>query len=336
MGRTTKVLVAFGICLAFCFALLEPVYSANEAKQNLVYLTFAPGSELYTIAVAQAQVLSRATNLDVSVQPTPGSGAMPGLLASGQGHLADSATYAVWEFYNGLGVDKPYPMLRVLQGGHDAMFALITRENSGIKTIADLRGRRVTGFYPALRMSNNLVATELEAYGLDPNKDVIMLKAENSTKGLSDLAEGRTDAAMASVMGAKIQELSSKTKFRVLPFEAGKMLFLSSKMPGMYLAETLPGMAGVDPGIPVVNSPGVLFTTTELSDETAYRIVKTLLDKHSEMAPIAFQLQQFSSDRAVIKAPVPYHPGAIRYYKERGLWSGEMDKLQADLLQKTK
>ena len=70
-----------------------------------------------------------------------------------------------------------------------------------------------------------------------------------------------------------------------------------------------------------------------LSDEAAYETVKVLWEKNQELGPVHPALREWTRDRMVSdKAFIPYHPGAIRFFKEKGLWNQEMDLLQAKLL----
>ncbi|TDA68288.1 MAG: TAXI family TRAP transporter solute-binding subunit [Clostridia bacterium] len=310
----------------------------SGGRTTLTYVTNPAGSDYYTVAVGQAQVVSRHTNIDINVQPTPGPATMPGLVASGEAQLANGAGYNVWEAYQGVGsADKPYPMIRALQAGHDTLFAFITTEATGIKTIADTKGHKVTTDYPGMRLLSTLGPLELKAYGLEPGKDVTILKAENTSKALQDLAEGRTEVAMASVQGPKIEELASKVKIRVLPFEADKMPVVEAEMPSVYSAVTSKGLTAIEPGIPIVRTPAVVWTTSELAEDVAYSLVKTLIERQDELIPIAPDtFNQYGADKAVQPLPVPYHPGAVKYYKEKGLWSDEMDKHQEQVLQAAK
>lgn len=335
MKNGVKVAISV-LVLYSCLFLAGSASAAEEKKTSLVYLALPPGTAIYTIAIAQSQALGRHAPLSVSVQPARGSQGMPGLLASGDAHIANVGICSIWEFTKGINIDKPYPMLRVLQGGHEVMFGFITRADSPIKSILDLKGRKVTADFPTFRMLGALGAWAMQAYGLDPAKDVKILKAEDTTKACRDLADGRTDVALSSIEGPMIKELVAKTPIRVLPFDADKMAFVSARNPGLFLAHTFPNMTGFDAGIPVISSPSTLHTAADLPEDLAYLVVKTLLERYEELIPASPYMKQYSPDRAVRRMPVLYHPGAVRCYKEKGLWSKEMDELQAKLLQDAK
>jgi TRAP transporter TAXI family solute receptor len=336
MKGGTKKLAALALILCLClFSATFAGAASDKKKVSLVYVATPPGTSIYSIAIAQSQVLSRYTHLEVSIQPALGSQAMPGLLASKDAHLANVGICSIWEFTKGINIDKPYPMLRVLQGGHEVMFGFITREDSPIKSITDLKGHKVTADYPTFKMLGALGIWAMQAYGVDP-ATVKILKAENTTQACKDLADGRTEVALSSIEGPMIRELVAKTRIRVLPFGADKMAFVSSRNPGLFLVQTQAGLTGIEAGIPVISSPTTLHTTAELPEDVAYLIVKTLLERYDELVPASPYLKQYSADRAVRKTPVLYHPGAVRYYKEKGLWNKEMDELQAKLLREAK
>ena len=334
-GRRSKF-AALVLILYLCLLSATVVDAASDTKKvNLVYVSTPPGTSIYSIAIAQSQVLSRYTNLEVSIQPALGSQAMPGLLASKDAHIANVGICSIWEFTKGINIDKPYPMLRVLQGGHEVMFGFITREDSPIKSITDLKGHKVTADFPTFKMLGALGIWAMQAYGVDPST-VKILKAENTTQAIKDLGDGRTEVALSSIEGPMMKELVSKTKIRVLPFGADKMAFVNGKNPGLFLVPTQAGLTGIDAGIPVISSPTTLHTASDLPDDVAYTIVKTLIEKYDELVPASPYLKQYSADRAVRKIPVLYHPGAVRYYKEKGLWSKDMDELNAKLLKEAK
>jgi hypothetical protein len=75
----------------------------------------------------------------------------------------------------------------------------------------------------------------------------------------------------------------------------------------------------------------------DLSDETAYQAVKAMWENYKDFAPIHVLLKDWIQERFVSKeALIPYHPGTIKFYKEKGVWTDEMGRLQETLLAKKK
>ncbi len=313
--------------------MIATVYAA-QAAETINHLAVPPGLASYAIAVAQGQLISKKTGIQVIVQATQGPRVIPRLLESGDGQVATASSMTYYFAYAGTeDFTKPIKMLRVLQSGNDAYFATITREDTGIKTIRDLKGKRVT-FMVTASPEKQLLEEQLKAYGLDPAKDVVFVKAEDTAVAVRELAQKRTDAVPCALTGSKIVELATKTKIVVLPFEAEKVPLLQNRLPTMYPAMTPGNLAGIDPGVPVVVTPQLFGCRADLSDDLAYQMVKALIENYNDLKAINPIMADWKPEVAVRELPIPYHPGAIKYYKEKGLWSSKMDQLQQKLLGK--
>ena len=304
---------------------------AAPALQSINLITNPAGMGLYTIAVAQGQLISRKTGLQIVVQPSQGPKVIPYILESGDGQAATLSVNNTYWAYKGISeYNKPHKFLRVLQAGNENYFAIITKEKSGIKMIPDLKGKRVT-YSVTSYMTQLVMETELLAYGLSPAKDVTVVKTEDNTTALRDLDQGRTDAAACGLGGSKMAELSRKTKIVVLPFDPGKIAFVQKEMV-MFPAITPGNLSGVDPGQNVIATPSLLIARADLGEDVAYQMVKALIENYNELKAVNPVLADWRPEVAARELPVPYHPGAIKFYKEKGLWSSKLDQLQQKLL----
>jgi TRAP transporter TAXI family solute receptor len=310
----------------------QPAKGGQKTALNLI--TTPAGTGTYTVAVGQGTLLNKKLpQFKVTVQPASGALALPRLLAKGEAQLVTIAAPTMYWAYRGEeDFTSPLPSLRLLQSGNDMYFALLTRSDTGIQTIEELRGKRVTYEIPSARLITKLGMLHLQAFGLDPRKDVTALKAEFTTMALSNLMDKRTDAIMASLGGSKMAEAEAKIGIKILPFPENKVPFLRQSLPVFYAAKTPSGLPGVSPGVAVVATPGILAANEDLSNETAYLVVKTLLENCKELFPIHKDFYGWAPERAVKDLGIPYHPGAIRYYKEKGLWTSEMEQREAQLL----
>ncbi|TDA63839.1 MAG: TAXI family TRAP transporter solute-binding subunit [Clostridia bacterium] len=308
--------------------------ASKKEQISLTYLTNPAGTSYYTVAVRQAEVIGKYTNITINVQPTPGASSMPGLVESGEAQLAATTAYSAWDAYHGVELEKSYPMLRALLAGQDTLFGILTSEATGIKTIRDLKGRKITLDYPAYIFFQKLGRLQLKAYGIGEN-EVKILKAESTSRAAQDLVEGRTEAYLDSLQGPKIQELASKVKVVLLPFEEDKMPIVDAELPDVVFPVITPDdLPGIPAGVPAVRSPAILWTTEDLPEEVAYSIVKTLIEHHQEVAEVSPGLfSHYSPEQAVQKLPIPYHPGAIKYYTEKGFWNAAMDAHQKEIVQ---
>ncbi len=324
---------AVAMAAVLILGMAGPGFAASSGKiVNL--LTNPAGTGNYTISVAQAQVITKKTDIRVIVQPTQGPVVIADLLENGDGKAATLSSMGTYWAYSGTGdYKKPYKFVRVLQSGNLNYFALVTREDLGIKTISDLKGKRVTYFVTSL-LTKDIIDMELKAHNLDQHKDITLLKAESTPRALNDLLQGRTDAVACSLGGAKMVEVNSKKKLLVLPFAADKVPFLRTRLPGMVAAVTPADRVGIPPGVPVVATPVLFIGVAGLDNALAYGMVKGLIANYSALKAINPELAEWKPEAAVRDLPIPYHPGAIKYYKEQGLWNGDMDKLQKSFVTK--
>jgi len=329
----TLLLLAIALtCGCYNEAKAQPAKAGQKTDLNLI--TTPAGTGTYTVAVGQGMLLNKKlSQFKVTVQPASGALALPRFLAKGEAQLVAIAAPTIYWAYRGEeDFTSPLPSLRLLQSGNDMYFAFLTRPDTGIQSIEALRGKRVTYDYPSATLLTRLGTLHLQASGLDPKKDVTTLKAEFTTMALTNLMDKRTDAIMASLGGSKMAEAEAKIGIKILPFPESKVPFLRQSLPVFYAAKTPSGMPGVSPNVPVVATPAVLAANEDLSDDTAYTVVKALLDNHKDLLPVHKDFYGWTPERAVRDLSIPYHPGAIRYYKEKGLWSSEMEQRQAQLL----
>lgn len=296
-------------------------------KASVIYATNPVGTGFYTTSAGQGSALTKYTNLNMVVQPTSGPEGVVQALKSGQAQIGLMEPFLMKLFWKDM---EDFKRARSVQAGNILRFSFVTHEKTGIKSVADLKGRKVS--FTGLSASHKLMAEAvLKAYGIDPEKDVMPMKMSFATMGFDDLSEGRTDAVMASIAGGKLEELGSKVKVVVLPIPEDKAMEAGKIAPLLIPALTPSGNPSVRQGIPVVGLLAVIFTTSGVAEDTIYTITKTLVEKHQELTPISEELSEWVPDAAVTSnAKIPYHPGAIKYYKERKLWSDKMEKWQED------
>ena len=333
MERWTRSgLIVSLIGLVICIGTLIPgAGHAQTAQTTVNLLTMPPGLTNYTVSVAQGQLISKKTNVKVVVQPTQGQLVIPPMMENKDaetGTLAATATY--WAYVGTGDYKKPHRSLRVLQAGESIYFGTITRGDTNIKTIPDLKGKRVT-YQVTSSLSRTIMEKQFEAYGLDAKKDVKLQKAEDNAFAFRDLESGRTDAVGGVTLGgSKMTEAATKFKIVLLPFPADKATALQKQVPGVFSAVSSSGY-GVDVGVPCVGVPTLFIARADLNNDVAYTLVKALLENYKELAQVNASLAGWKPEVAVRELEVPYHPGAIKYYKEKGMWSARMDQLQQEL-----
>ena len=306
---------------------------AKGLPSSIVFITTAMGTGQYSMGVAQGQLLTK-KGLRTFNQPVGSPLAIPGLLSSKQADIALNNSATVYWAYRGEEEFKsPHKSIRLLMTGGDVAYSVITRGDTGIKSMADLKGKRLTGNYPTSRFQTLLTQLELQAYGYGPN-DVTVLKAEFSNTALDDLAAKRTDAVQVGIIGPRFQELGTKVdKIVVLPITPDKVASFKKVIPVVFPMGTPAGLP-LEAGVPAIGVPTVLYVRDDMNEESAYFIVKTLMENQEALIQAYREFIDWPAEKAVRHLAMPYHPGAIKYYKEKGLWTTESEKAQQELLGK--
>jgi uncharacterized protein len=300
--------------------------------------THAVGGLYHAIGTGIGKVISRHTPTTVRVQPFAGPPAWLPSMDKGETDMGILTSADAITSYKGIVIYKrPHTGTRILFAGGRIHIGFYVRVDSDIKTGSDLRGKRIPTDFPGIPIARLSSTAALAASGLSYN-DVVKVPVSDLASAGNAFLEGRLDAGWDAVGSPRITEANSRVRsgIRFLPAE-------STPEGAKRMAQIYPGSyPGVVPGgsaTAVVNDTHLLtndiylVATKFMSDEVAYEILKTIWEHNEELAPIHPALKEWSRQRMVNQnAFIPYHPGAIKFLKEKGAWGKEMDALQARLL----
>jgi TRAP transporter TAXI family solute receptor len=239
--------------------------------------------------------------------------------------------------YNGIKLYKrPFKNTRILLVGGAIQLAFYVRKDSPVQTTADLKGMRVPTDFPGIPIVMLSSTAALASAGLS-YKDIVKVPVSDLQAGNQAFMEGRTDAGWHSLRSPAVEEANARVggvkwiSVNDTPEGAEKM---AAVYPGSYPATLKAGTAtGLVKDTAMLTNDIYLVGTKDLSEDAAYTIVKALWDNTKELAAAYRALASWRQDRMVSRnAFIPYHPGAIKFYKEKGVWNKQMDDLQAKRL----
>ena len=301
--------------------------SAGGAQGGQIRIaTGGTGGVYYIYGGAMADVLSKhLPGVNAVAEVTSASVDNILLLATGQAEMAFSLADTAYLAVQGQDpFDGPQPVkaLAVLYNNYNH---LVTRADSGIRTLADLKGKRVsTG---AAGSGTEVTALRiLEAAGLDPDKDVQreFLGVQESADALRD---GRIDAFFWSggyPTGA-VSDLANTPGLDIYLVPMGDVVDdLVQKYGAVYVEDSFPAGAysgDVKEDTPTVAVPNYLLVPASMDEQRAYDILKTLFEHKAELVAVHPEAEKLTLENAVTGQVVEYHPGAIRYYQEQGAWN---------------
>lgn len=199
---------------------------------------------------------------------------------------------------------------------------LVTQASSGITTVASLRGKTVSTGSPG--SGTEVIAFRvLRAVGLNPDADLTRqgLGASESAGALKD---GKVDAFFWSggLPTAALQDLAHSPGITIHLIPTGDVVPALQRDHGsLYFALEVPGGAyrGVTAPVSVVGVANVLVVNRSMPDQLAYDVTRVLFEKQSELASIHPEARKLSLSTAVKGSPAGFHPGAVRYFREKGV-----------------
>ncbi len=318
MRRAKAILILLGLGLL-----------AGALAQR-VFITIGSGSTTgvyYPVAVGMAKIINDAgLEVRANARSTGGSVYNVGALEQGELQMALAQNDIAYYAYNGIVVeafkDKPARKLRGLATLYPEPVHLLARKASGIRRVPDLKGKRVYVGDVGSGVEQNAKQV-LEAYGLS-FEDLGQVVRGQAGQAAQLLQDGRIDAMFYTVGigAAAIQQAALTTEIVVVPIELDKIASLRQKYP-FYAQAVIPSgvYRGVDVAVPTVTVKAMLVASSDLPEEAVYRVVKLLFEeKLAEFQAIHANLKNhFRLEKALDGMPIPLHPGAYRFYREKGL-----------------
>lgn len=317
--RAKIYVVVLGAALSFSTMAMAQTYTIGANPQ---------GSVFYAAAAAIAKVAVEKTGLQFRVAPYSGSSTYIPLVNNGElaFGMSNAAEYAF--AYSGTELFKGHTnknLRSVL-----VTFALTNgfgvRKDSPMKTVADLKGKRVPVGYSSGRIFDYLQRASLAAAGLH-ERDLVGVPAPNFVEGVKAFMAGRTDAAYipfnSGIGKQAMATIPGGWRYLSIGNAPDATQKANAVLPTSRTLKLKPGKNATG----VVDDPTVLlavdvavFAGAKVSDDVVYKLVKTTYENKPELAKILVAFARFDPKFMARSSPVPYHPGAIKAYKELGLW----------------
>ncbi|BCV26052.1 TAXI family TRAP transporter solute-binding subunit [Gelria sp. Kuro-4] len=211
-----------------------------------------------------------------------------------------------------------YTDLRFVMRGYTTLFEAVVNENSSIKSIADLKGKKVAVL--AGVTAESWWPSIAEAYGLTPGSysSTILSNAEC----MDALRDGVVDAAItwSGLPTTAITDLATTKNIRFLPVEPDKAEVIIKDHP--YFAQAvIPANTykNQTEDVPSLSVAIILVTNNNVKEDVVYNFTKTLLEHQEELAAVHPMAGEFNKENAVKDCLIPMHPGAEKYYRKIGL-----------------
>jgi len=259
------------------------------------------------------------------------------LLNSGEIQLGYVTTFAAYEAPRGAGdfSDVGKVPIRVMFQINPALYYVVTRAGDNIKTPNDLIGKRCRFNYPKTPPIDQSGKSILEAYGISLD-DVELQTLTGSADVFSCLIDRTSDASNWIITmhphGTTLEGMQ-RIDSRFLAVDKDKIAGITAKTPWI-TAGDIPGgiYPGNDEDTTTLSGVQYYFAPTELADDLVYAIVKATFESIDELVKFNVTYKAWTKENAVSYMMSPYHSGAIKYFKEVGVWGAKEEQRQQELL----
>jgi TRAP transporter TAXI family solute receptor len=298
----------------------------HGATQRISVATGGTGGVWYPYGGAVAKVISaHVPGVEVTAEVTAGTVDNLKFIRDGAADVGFAMADGLEEAFRGegpfAGTGKvPVRAVAVL---YDNYTQIVTMAGKGIARVADLKGKVVSTGAPGSG-TETIALRILRAAGLDPDRD-IRRQGLSAAQSADALRDGKLDAFIWSggMPSGAILDLATSFGSRLQLVPSDDILpALDAQHPGLYRVSAIPRSAypRMPADVPSIVVSNVLVVDEAMSDALAYDITRALFDHQAELIAVHREAMHLSLATAAAGSPVPFHPGAIRYYRERGAW----------------
>ena len=300
----------------FCFAL--PV----QAAEFINILTGGTSGVYYPLGVALSQIYSKAIpGSKTAVQATKASAENLNLLQAGRGEVAislgDSLSDA-WKGNEEASFKTPLKKLRTMAALYPNYIHFVATEDSGIKSLADIKGKRISVGAPKSGTELN-VREILKAAGIN-YKDFAKVEYLSYAESVELMKNRQIDVTLlSSGLGvAALRDLatSQKVVFLTIPADIVTKINDPAFQVGIIPAKTYEGQ---NADVATISVQNYLVTHENVSTETVYTMTKSMFENLDQMVAAHAAAKAIKKENAAKAPPAPLHPGAEKYYREVGL-----------------
>jgi uncharacterized protein len=315
IARSEKFAAARRTLLQTGLSLALLGFATGAANAQAIGLaTMQPGTLNHTTGTAIAKVIKEKGGLHALVQPTAGESVIIPLVGRGEAELGIANALEVTVVTE----TTKLPDLRLIGVIHPLPTAVFVRKDTTMRTIADLKGKKVVFGFSAQRTVDRVLRAILAAGGLT-EKDIAQVMVPNVLRGADDFVSGAADAFYFAFGAPKVREVDATVGgIRALEIPESGMAAARKIYADGYLAPAAPTpfYIGVDKPMGVYTWDNLLFTHAKVKDEVVYKVIEAMVKNKDDLITIQPALRAFTPVGLYKKHEVAYHPGALKYFAD--------------------
>jgi TRAP transporter TAXI family solute receptor len=295
------------------------------SAQTVGYATGPQGTPTNATGSAIAKVVNEASGLQTRAVPHTSNEVSLAPLNRGQVDFAIANGDIAHAAINGVDVfqGRKHENIRIVTRLFPLNLGIIVRKDSGIRTAADLKGKCYPVGFTAQKGQVKVATALLANAGLTYN-DVKGNPVPNTSRGNEDFSQGKCDSAMMALGAARLKQTEAQVGgVRILPIDASPegMARIKKLVPYAYPYRLKAGaVPGADVETPIMSYDIILVASSHTKDDVVYNTVKAMLGGKDKLRAVTPILRDFAPDKMHTNSEgLPYHPGALKFYKEAGV-----------------
>lgn len=309
----------FSVCMAVLFVV--GAVAAGQAADNLVLATGGTAGTYYPFGGAMAKIWnSKIKDMNVTAQTSGASGENVRLINKKEVELAlvqsDTLDFA---FNAKEAFKEPLKGMSVIATLYPEIVQVVVRADSPMKTFADLKGKKIGVGAPGSGTEANFRQL-MDAYGM--KKEDVNGQYLSFSESAEAFKDKHIDAFIvtAGIPNAAIMDISTQNEVRILTIPADVSAKMIQKYPFL-AAVKVPANTykGLSADVPTVAVNAVLIAGSQLKEDMVYNLTKALFENQADLAAAHAKGKELDIKYAVQGVSIPFHPGAVKYYKEKGL-----------------
>jgi len=311
--------------LAAALAVISGGLAVSALAENLSIATGGTGGGYYPLGGGLAEILSKhVPGMQATAEVTGGSVDNLKLIGSGKPYIAFSMTDAALDAMKGedkfKGNKVPVKTLAIL---YPNRMHVVTIEGTGITKMADLKGKRVSTGSPG-SATEVMGFRVIEAAGLNRDKDLTRERL-GVAESVNAIKDRKIDAFfwVGGLPTAAVTDLANTPGIKIKMIDHADLVpAMNEKWGNLYVKDSIPKATykGMDADNPQATVMNILVAHEKLDDKTAYDIVKALFDHRNDLIAVHKEAENFKlENQKTTASPIPFHPGALKYYAEKGV-----------------
>jgi TRAP transporter TAXI family solute receptor len=319
-GRRFRLVAAIAVAT---FAAFSGIATA-QVKTRLSIATGGTGGVYYPLGGGLAALISKhIPGVEATAEVTTASVDNMKLLHANRVALTFTLPDSALEAYQGkLKGLKEKVAVRSIAAIYSNYMHIVALDGTGIKSVPDLKGKRVSTGSPGSGTEIKGLRV-LEAYGLSP-KDLRSQDRLGAGESAGALKDRKIDAFIwdGGLPTAAVLDLGATPgiKIRLIP-HGDAVAKMVAKYGPLYFVRNIPKgtYGGMDADVPVAAATNLLAVHERMDEGLAYQITKLLHEHTAELVAVHPAAKEITLKSTVMGSPIPFHPGALRFYKEKGV-----------------